>query len=212
MTSLVPHPDRRVAESRFETDPRNETSVTLREYRLDRNVGSVVGLLARMDGVSSPSCESSEDTDPRNAQVMVRMQGQTVELQHLDPQDLMHGEQARVRLCVTLVPVGEHTKAEISVQQPCFMDAVVRGDIVPEAVGWGAAIAISFFQGLLSGSLEAALISFGISALGLLAVRLGTAYSVWKRGRRSVQRDLGDLLQRVHGILGPASQSPISRY
>lgn len=204
MTSLVPHPDRSVCETACETTcERGHSqvqSVKLREYRLDRNIGSVVSLLAR------------HEPEPGSAQVMVRMQGQTVELQHLDPQDAMHGEQARVRLCVTLVPVGEHTKAEISVQQPCFMDAMVRGDIVPEAVGWCAAIGISFFQGLLSGSLEAALISFGISALGLLAVRVGTAYSVWKRGRRSLQRDLGDLLQRVHEILGPASQSPVSRY
>lgn len=183
--------------------------VALREYELDRSVGCVVGLLTEMEGLSEPTIDAE---DAGSSRVLVRMQGQKVELQHLDPEDAAHGEQARVRLCITLVPVGDHTKAEISVQKPEFMEAMVRGDIVPEAVGWCAAIGISFFQGLLSGSFEAALVSFGISALGLLGVRVGTAYSVWKRARRCLKRDVSGLLQRVHEQLSPVARGPSTRY
>lgn len=189
-------------------------AIPLREYQLEGNLGRVVGLLTEMDGVadveSAAEDPGEKQTPPCN--LMVRMQGQKVELQHLDPHEAWSGEQARLRLCVTLVPDGEHTKAELSVHQPCFMDAMVRGDIVPEAVGWCAALAISAFQGLLSASLEAALVSFGISALGLLGVRIGTAYSVWKRARRCLRSDLSRLLQRVHQQLAPATKRSGARY
>lgn len=190
---------------------RSASSTAVREYHLDRSLGSVVGLLSEMNGLSTSTEEEGESARGLNT-VCVRMHGQSIELQHLDADELGGTDQNRLRLCVTLVPQGEQTTAALSVHEPSFLDAMVRGDIVPEAVGWCAALAISFFQGLLSASFEAALVSFGISALGLLAVRIGTAYSVWKRARRCLRQDLTKLLSLVHRQLAPVTKNNGARY
>lgn len=190
---------------------RSASTTAVREYQLDRNLGSVLGLLGEMNGLCDRSDAATHSTERQNT-ICVRMHGQSIELQHLDPDELGCMDQNRLRLCVTLVPQGEQTTAALSVHEPSFLDAMVRGDIVPEAVGWCAAVAISFFQGLLSSSFEAALVSFGISALGLLAVRIGTAYSVWKRARLCLREDLTKLLGLVHRQLAPMTKSNGARY
>lgn len=181
----------------------------LREYDLARSLSGVLGLLASVQDTSAASSATLDD--PRD-RVIVQIQGDSVELQHRNPEELYSGDQARLRLHISLVPVGNQTRAALSVEQPSFLEAMLRGDIVPEAVGWCAAIAISAFQGLIGSSVEAAFVSFGISALGLLGVRVGSAYALWKRAKSRVREDLSALLELVHGQLAPEAKSSVMRY
>lgn len=187
--------------------PSNQ-QLPLREYDLARSLSGVMGLLA---SVQNPS-EGFGALDEGRDRVIVQIHGDSVELQHRNPAELYSGDQARLRLHVSLVPIGNQTRAALRIEQPCFLEAMLRGDIVPEAVGWCAAIAISLFQGLIGSSVEAAFVSFGISALGLLGVRLGTAYALWRRAKLRVREDLGALLELVHAQLAPEAKSSVMRY
>ena len=188
-------------------------TLALRDYRLDKTREEVQALFLDSPNVYPLDIHTRSETGWYDGErLYLVLDDEYFAFKRLDCTELQSGEEARLMIYGRLLPDEHGTRVELQVQAPRLRDALMHGGLGAEAAGWAAVSALAFLELMMGSGIIAAVTSFGISATGLLILRICLSWRVWQHARQEARQDLDTILHTLHPPLARREKTTISRY